>query len=71
MLYTFFILLCGIYLGQEYPNIPSIKAIAANGTMYIRDNFVIEHKTTNQGNLFTKYLEIIYENIGWNKKKNE
>lgn len=25
MLYSMFVLLCGIYIGQEYPNVPSVK----------------------------------------------
>lgn len=30
MLYTFFVLMFGIYLGQEYPQIPSVKITVEN-----------------------------------------
>jgi len=39
MLYSLFILTVGIYLGQEYPSIPSIKNIFL---MYTKENKNVE-----------------------------
>ena len=36
MLYTLFILFSGIYLGQEYAVIPSIRILLANLLVYLR-----------------------------------
>lgn len=36
MLYTIFILFSGIYLGQEFAIIPSIRVIVANLMVYLR-----------------------------------
>lgn len=36
MLYTIFILFTGIYLGQEFVMIPSVRVIVANIMIYLR-----------------------------------
>jgi hypothetical protein len=36
MLYTLFILFTGIYLGQEFAIIPSVRIIVANLAVYLR-----------------------------------
>ncbi len=36
MLYTLFILFSGIYLGQEFAMLPSIRIIVANTMVYLR-----------------------------------
>jgi hypothetical protein len=36
MLYTLFILSSGVYLGQEYDIIPSIRILVANAMFYLR-----------------------------------
>lgn len=36
MLYTLFILFTGIYLGQEFAIIPSVRIIVANLVVYLR-----------------------------------
>lgn len=58
MLYTLFILLTGIYLGQEFSIIPSIKIIITNMMINFRglpeqDNIKLFENINNN------------ENIGW------
>lgn len=36
MLYTIFILFTGVYLGQEFTLIPSVRVIVANAMIYLR-----------------------------------
>jgi hypothetical protein len=36
MLYTIFILFTGVYLGQEFVMIPSVRVIVANIMVYLR-----------------------------------
>jgi hypothetical protein len=53
MLYSLFILTVGIYLGQEYTNIPSIKNVVSNMTCILSNK-----KSTQQEN---KQQEVVYK----------
>lgn len=51
MLYTFFVLFSGVYLGQEFDIIPSVRIIIANLMVYLRDlpDPVREENVANAG----------------------
>jgi hypothetical protein len=49
MLYTFLILIVGVYFGQNY-NLPSISSIATNTWQYIQKNKQNNPKNNNNNN---------------------
>ena len=62
MLYTLFILFGGIYLGQEYDIIPSVKILLANMFLYLRslkdptNNLVVDENAPTYFERFKNYF---------------
>jgi hypothetical protein len=57
MLYTLFVLFTGVYLGQEFAIIPSVRIIIANLMMYLRGL-----PDPNNGG---ENVRNVVENAGW------
>jgi cytochrome b subunit of formate dehydrogenase len=56
MLYTFFVLVSGIFLQQEYPNaFPSIKVIIIKSLQYLHDTFPKNEKINWKEYLFKSF----------------
>jgi hypothetical protein len=58
MLYSLFILTVGIYLGQEYTNIPSIKNVVSNMTCMLSNKKSTQQENKQQEN---KQQEVVYK----------
>lgn len=50
-MYTFLALLLGVYLGQEYPDLPNIKTLVINITTFICELKDTEHVKNNQNDV--------------------
>lgn len=55
MLYSIFVLLCGVYIGQEYPNVPSVKRVTISTIEFLKQD---RHK-----NLYQSYYDL-FRQIG-------
>lgn len=67
MLYSIFLLLLGIYFGQEYQIIPSIRIITANIMLYfnqLRDPIEDQHQTRDFTIIKRMHNRIVYY-LGW------
>lgn len=47
-MYALLALLLGVYLGQEYPNLPNIKTLVINTTTFMCELKDIEHVKNNK-----------------------
>ena len=65
MLYTLLVLFTGVYLGQEFTVIPSVKIAILNLIVYMKKNETI-NDTTNDGTINEGTIKEI---IKWLKEK--
>lgn len=49
-----FVLLCGIYIGQEYPNVPSVKHLTLSTIEFLQKN-------NNNKNLYQSYYDLFLQ----------
>jgi hypothetical protein len=68
MLYTLLVLITGVYLGQEFTVIPSVKIAILNLMVYMKKNESITETTTNTPH-DTINDSTIKEIIKWLKEK--
>jgi uncharacterized protein YqgC (DUF456 family) len=67
MLYSIFLLLIGVYVGQEYPVIPSVKLITLSLLRYIKDKSEEVDKdpelrsNQNMQNFLSNFIKSIYK----------
>jgi uncharacterized protein YqgC (DUF456 family) len=67
MLYSVFLILFGVYVGQEYPVVPSVKLVALSLLRYIKDNSEkVEDNTNltgdqNMKNFLSNFIKSIYK----------
>ena len=66
MLYTLFVLFTGVYLGQEFTVIPSVKVLILNLIVYIKNNETIN--TIDSSDTIDKH-NTITGIIDWLKEK--
>ena len=64
MLYTIIILISGIYIGQEYQVLPSMKIIITNLVIYLR-NLKDPIETIRDENITQKIYEKIIKMVWW------
>jgi hypothetical protein len=62
MLYTLFVLTLGVYIGQEYDNLPAVKLLLRSGLVYLTTN--LQTPSNNPETI----LDTIYK--FWSDKKN-
>lgn len=68
MLYTLFVLFTGVYLGQEYTFIPSVKVLILNLIVYIKNNETTNERTNDENNTIDTHNKIEYI-VNWLKEK--
>lgn len=67
MLYSVFLILFGVYIGQEYNGLPSVKLATLSFLRYIKDNSEkVEDNTDLRGdqnmeNFLTNFIKSIYK----------
>lgn len=64
MFYEFFLIAIGIYVGQEYDNIPSVSYVISNVLKYSRQSIQTENESEKKSQKSKNFfLDMIFNNF--------
>jgi hypothetical protein len=64
MFYEFFLIVIGIYVGQEYDNVPSVSYVISNVLKYSRQSIQTENESEKKSQKSKNFfLDMIFNNF--------